>query len=31
MGVNGLLNVLGGEILKIWDDEDLDDEVTKKR
>jgi hypothetical protein len=30
-GVNGLLNALGGETPKIWDDEDLDDEATKKR
>ena len=30
---NGLLNALGGdtETPKIWDDEDLDDEATKKR
>jgi hypothetical protein len=31
VGVNGLLNALGGETPKIWDDEDLDDEATKKR
>ena len=31
VGVNDLLNALGGETPKIWDDEDLDDEATKKR